>query len=115
MILVLSGFPGTQMPDQPFFSFDKVIHFGLYGGLAGILIVGFKKQDRYKRLRLEAIKAALAFSIVYGIVIEIFQGTVFVARSIDLLDIAANIVGSFFGWIGFYLIYKYHKSWKNGN
>ncbi len=70
-----------------------------------ILIVGFLKQQQYKGLRNKAVYAAIGVGILYGIIIELLQGTVFATRSMEHLDIVANSCGAVFGLVCFYFIY----------
>ena len=105
-ILALCGLPGDKLPGTHLIGFDKIVHFGIYALFVVILIVGFKKQSQFNPLRHKAILIAVLFSIGYGILIEVLQGTVFVSRSIELPDVLANTLGSLFGLVCFHLIYR---------
>lgn len=82
-----------------------MVHFGLYAAFSLILMVGFLKQQQYKRLRDRAIYIAIGTGVVYGIIIELLQGTVFATRSAEQLDMVANALGAMFGIVCFYFIY----------
>ncbi|MBP0904645.1 VanZ family protein [Mariniflexile gromovii] len=43
----------------------------------------------------KALMYAASFSIVFGIIIEVLQGTVTASRSADIYDVMANTIGVF--------------------
>ena len=107
-ILALCGIPGDHLPDLSIWellSFDKVAHAFVFALLVVFLLIGFKKQFTYPWLRYNAKKTALIFSISYGGLIELFQGTVFAGRTTDVIDFIANTLGCFLGLLLFRLIY----------
>jgi len=108
IILVISIIPisGTV----PFLLFgvlpiDTAIHLLLYSTLVFILIVGFIKQYSFVRLRYSPILFAVLFTLIYGMIIEVLQGTVILARSFEVRDILANFIGCLIGTTTYYLIY----------
>ena len=106
-IFFLSVIPRNQVP-QPGFLFegaDKLVHFFLYSVLSALLTFGFQRQTRFAPLRQSPIWWAVSLAIVYGIFLEFLQGTVFVSRSAEVLDMLANTAGSFVGVLFFRLIY----------
>lgn len=105
LILALCGMPKNAVPESNIIGIDKVVHFGLYAVFALIMIVAFTKQRAYRGLQQRAIPVAIVVGIVYGIVIELLQGTVFATRSPEHLDMIANSLGSMFGLAFFYFIY----------
>ena len=108
LILVLCGLPGQDFPDLSFWkllSFDKAAHAFVFAVLVLLLIIGFKKQYSFRNLRHHAIKIATTFSILYGGLIELLQGWVFIGRSADPFDFLANTIGCFTGLLLFYMIY----------
>ena len=105
LILLLSGLPSSNLPDSSVEGLDKIVHFSIYLLFAHLLIVAFKKQIIYTKLRLNAFKIAVAIAVLYGVFIEVLQGTVFVSRSIELLDMLANSVGALAGVLSFKLVY----------
>lgn len=110
LILLLTLTPGQSIPEtnlwNALISVDKVVHFMIFGILVLLMIVGFTKQYRYEKLRKNAIPAALAVSIAYGITIELIQIAI-PGRGLELMDIVANTLGCFIGYAMFYLLYKY--------
>jgi len=105
LILALCGIPRSAVPKTNLIGVDKVVHFGLYAVFSLILMVGFLKQQQYRWLREKALYMAIGTGIVYGIIIELLQGTVFASRSAEPMDMVANAVGAVFGIVCFYFIY----------
>lgn len=108
LILLLCGMPGEAVPQLDFwdlFQFDKLIHAVIFGIQVLLLTVAFKKQYTFSRLKYYAAGSALVLGILYGIATEYLQLYVFSNRSFDIYDMTANTIGSFFGTIGFYILY----------
>lgn len=105
MILVLCGMPGDQFQNSSHTNADKVIHALLFAVLFFLLTVGFIKQRQFSYLRSKTIPKVLVFSMLYGLVIELLQGFVFVNRSVELYDIIFNAIGCFLGYGLFLAIY----------
>lgn len=61
---------------------DKVLHFGAFGVLAGLLFLSSALRE----------KPAVATSTIYGIFIEFVQ--IFVGRVADVLDVLADFSGA---------------------
>lgn len=107
-IFVLCAMPADDFPNMSFWdllNFDKVAHATVFAMLTLFLIVGFKKQYTFDWLRENAKKTAIIGSICYGGLLEVLQGTVFAARSMDVLDFIANTAGCFLGLLAFRMIY----------
>ncbi len=95
-ILILCGIPGRDIPHISFLeilSFDKWVHAGMFFVLTIFAIRGFRLQQKFPALKSKAIVFALAINIPYGGLLEIMQGTLFIERSADVLDFAANSFG----------------------
>lgn len=84
---------------------DKLVHMGMFAMFVVMLMAGFRKQDRFRTLRLHSRKWSLLISIVYGGVLEFVQGTFFLERTTDVYDFVANTIGSFLGLFLFRIIY----------
>lgn len=108
LILALCGLPGDKMPSSSIAGIDKIIHFFIYLVLVHQIIVGFLKQSAFKSLKSNTYKKAVVLGILYGVLIEFLQGTVFSHRSIELADMIANSLGSLAGVASFCIIYKKH-------
>jgi VanZ family protein len=85
--------------------FDKIVHVILFGLLVTSLTIALRKQSRVSWLRNNAMLIALAFSILYGCVIESIQFFVVPERTGELDDILANVLGSVLGIVIFRFIY----------
>lgn len=65
------------------------------------IAIGLLKQYKfsYKRKRVSSI--AFLLSVSYGGIIELIQGYLLSGRTMDIMDMIANIVGAIIGWILF--------------
>lgn len=105
VILILCGIPGKDIPHISFLellSFDKFVHAGVFFVLITLCLRGFLLQTRFLKLQQSAKQIALVFCILYGVLMEVMQGTLFEGRSASLLDIVANSFGCVVGL----LLYK---------
>jgi len=107
-IFIMSSFPGDEIPKSfiiniPFA--DKIIHFFLYFLLVILILFGFLRKSK-TILTVWKFLFVFFISLLYGILLEILQDLIFVMRSADLLDIAANAAGSFIGLLAFNYIMK---------
>jgi VanZ family protein len=84
--------------------FDKVVHCGLFAvfGFFSVYGAGFLREFRYR----------LLFGLVLGLVLavgtELGQSLV-PSRDTSLLDLAADLLGLFFGLVCFTLMYSWIK------
>lgn len=110
LVLLLTLTPGEDMPKthlwSDILSFDTVAHFGVFGILVFLMIIGLSKQYTYHFLRKKAIVVSILVSILYGIIIELLQQAI-PGRHFELFDILANSLGCFVGLGVFYLVYKF--------
>ncbi len=100
LILVLSGMPGNAMPSFDWwhlFQPDKVGHVVVYAILTGLLLWGTVKKIQLKPLPKNTIVTVVLIAVLYGISMECMQWQFFPGRNFDVLDIIANIIGSFAG------------------
>lgn len=109
LIFILSALPGSQFEDSTYPHADKVLHAILYGVLFLLLLVGMIKQKAFEWIRDKVKLKVFLIVLLYGILLELLQGYVFQGRSIEPLDIAANLVGIGFGFVTFLLIYGTEK------
>lgn len=107
MILALTLLPSGKMPETPDWttvSFDKVAHAGVFAVLMFLMTASFVHQRRYPYLREHPVLAALVFSILFGIGIELLQNLLGWGREGSLLDVVSNTIGCLFGSGFFYLV-----------
>ena len=97
IVLVLSGYPGNQLPKVAVWQFDKLVHVIMYAVLSLLLFLPFGKQflDIEKRFRIRLI--LILVSVSYGGLMEILQENIFINRGGNLIDFTANTVGAILG------------------
>lgn len=103
-IVILSLLSPGKIPNVITLSWDKLLHFGAYFLLMYLLIAAFYNHEfRFKR-------SLLLLTIVLGIGIEFIQKFMDLGRSLDYMDMIANMMGS---WIGFHSfdVYLKLKTW----
>jgi VanZ family protein len=103
-ILILCGIPGRDIPHISFLellSFDKFVHASIFFVFVLLTIQGFVLQTIFLKLQSFAKLAALAICILYGGLMEIMQGTLFIERSADIYDFIANSFGCLMGLLFF--------------
>ncbi|MCW8897604.1 MAG: VanZ family protein [Flavobacteriales bacterium] len=108
IIVVLSGYPGKNLPKAPFDEFDKLVHLAIYALLSFLSVLGFSKQPNSFLLsnKLQFF-FSISFSIIMGGLIEVLQEYVFINRYGDWYDFIANSLGAIIGVIGFYSMRKF--------
>ena len=97
VILFLSGFPGNKVPEIPLWQFDKLVHSGIYGALTFLLLLGYSKQYSSPTKRYSLVAKIVFFAIFYGGLMEILQHYIFINRSGNWMDFAANTFGAILG------------------
>ena len=99
-IAFLSLLPPKDLPPVSLFEgADKIIHFCLYLGLSVLSCWSLHAELRniwYYRV--------ILFAIFWGILMEIFQGSMHIGRSFEYLDILSNSVGAITGILIFILL-----------
>ena len=93
--------PGQDLPEIHWvekINFDKIVHLGLFTVLVFIFSYPFKKFDYTNAKRSKWFIYITLLSISYGIAIEFIQKYFVINRSCDIIDIAADIIGSFIGY-----------------
>jgi len=104
-IFVLCALPGSQFKEAKHEHLDKVIHVTLFSVLFVLLAVGFIKQKLFPYLRRHVKLKVWLGCLVYGVIIELLQGSLFIERSVEITDIFANAIGASVGLGAFLLIY----------
>ncbi|HBK72053.1 MAG TPA: hypothetical protein DDZ39_10445 [Flavobacteriaceae bacterium] len=84
---------------------DKIGHTIAYFTLSLSWFYVFKKQPRKRIL-------VFFLLIIYGIVLEVLQGTLTTYRTADFYDFIANTIGILLAVFVFYLWYKYTRDLK---
>jgi VanZ family protein len=94
LIFLLSSIPGAAFPASKLFSYDKLLHAGVYSVLGAFCFMAIPRRFSRKSSVLVALSCALA--TLYGFTDEFHQ--LFVpGRSADLRDVLADCVGGLAG------------------
>jgi glycopeptide antibiotics resistance protein len=101
LIMVLCTLPGKDIPSNSFFEFvhfDKIVHFGLFGGIVLFLALGIYWQKKHISPLTLLILVICAAS--YGLAIEFIQKYWAIGRSFDIYDVMADTLGAIAGvWV----------------
>ncbi len=95
-VLFLCGINGSNLPDLHFdfvLGIDKIAHMLLFGIQAWFILKASYK-NKYKSYINFAFTAAIISSL-YGVLIEVLQGLLFINRTFDYADMLANAIGAF--------------------
>lgn len=96
VILVLSLTPGSGYPTVLIPYFDKFVHFVLYGVFSALLISESNPLRMCGRVTRRALLVGLLVSVLMGGLVELMQGTRFIARGCDFFDFVADTCGALF-------------------
>jgi VanZ family protein len=113
IVALLTFLPGKDLPEvswlDSIYSFDKVVHAGLFGGLAFLFCLPyFKSALSYRQKINHFIRIALA-AVVWGIAVEFIQKYFVPGRDFDLLDWAADSMGVAIAfWFCKYILRRIH-------
>ncbi len=95
-ILIACGINGNYIPQihiTDIFKPDSIAHLAMFGVLT-FLIATDKIRAKLTQNTIQKITLqALIISVLYGVIIEILQATVFINRSYDYADMLANTIG----------------------
>ena len=96
--IMLAPTPDLPATDWPYL--DKIAHVLIYFGLVFIWLAVFWTTDRYHIFSRRPV-LVLSICLFYGIVIEAFQHWFTDTRTFDIIDIIANGIGGFLGFLTF--------------
>lgn len=105
-LAILSLLSSDDLPDVEFEYADKFAHTMAYALLC-LLWYTVLKSFKFSK----AILVASAIAIIYGIILEVLQGTLTEGRTLDLYDVLANCIGV--GFISSILIIRNKTQVKN--
>ena len=89
VIFILSVIPGKDLPEISINYFDKLAHAGVYAILSWLVL-----RSTIKWSNKNLIVWVFVIPMIYGILIEFFQGTFLNDRIADVYDMIANGIGS---------------------
>ncbi|GAA4800170.1 VanZ family protein [Litoribaculum gwangyangense] len=99
----------NNLPDIGVSFGDKIFHFLAYGLLTFLWYQAFLQSFKFKIKR--AIYSAVILSVIFGIIIEVLQGTITVVRAMDVYDAVANTLGALL--VSIFLCFKNSLHIKN--
>jgi VanZ family protein len=108
VLFFLHTIPGYDLRyEEPFalLRADKVAHVVLFAAFSVSLIVAFRKQVLQLSVRRNPAKWAVAVALIYGALLELYQGRYCFLRESDPVDFVANTLGVLLGVFLFRLIY----------
>jgi len=102
IILYLSASSGVKIPESlsNLNAVDKIGHIAIYAIFSVLVFYGFYGSGKKITNRL-ILLWVVGFSSFYGFLMELLQFTFFTGRYFEVLDIIANIIGSFLGLLVF--------------
>jgi VanZ family protein len=101
-IFVLSSIPGAAFPHSKLFSYDKLLHAGVYAVLGAFTFMALPRRWSERTGVLVLLSGVI--TTLYGFTDEFHQ--LFVpGRSADLRDVLADCVGGFVGALAATLFY----------
>ncbi|MDD7885577.1 VanZ family protein [Flavivirga sp. 57AJ16] len=92
ILAIISLIKIDNIPDVGISFGDKIFHFFAYLVLTFLWFYTFLYAFKFKHKR--AIVFAVILSVLFGMIIEVLQGSVTVSRSLDVYDAVANTLGA---------------------
>ena len=102
-ILVLSISDISSLPKLQISYEDKLYHFVAYFVLNSIWLIALLKKNGYQLKNILLIPFSI---VVFGIIIEIIQGSLTDSRAFDVFDILANSIAVVVSFFCFMLVKK---------
>lgn len=96
--------PGDDVPSNSFLEkihFDKIVHFGLFGGIVFLISLGIYWQKQF--VSNKTLIWLVIISAAYGFAIELIQKYWAIGRSFDMYDLLADTLGAIGGVVAFKL------------
>ncbi len=90
LMLALTLLPSNTLPDVKIFSYDKIGHFGMFGGwtfFLGLYMIVYKQKAHINLILL------MMTGILFGVLIEVLQYLLPSNRTASLGDVIANSLG----------------------
>jgi VanZ family protein len=109
IVTFLCGMNGKNLPHIEFDSLiriDKLAHLILFGTETYLIAIAYKKTYTQVKIN-KLLLPAVLIGVVFGVIIEILQATVFPNRSFDYMDMVANTIGCLIAWLILYKIYNH--------
>ena len=111
VILVLMGIPGTYIPKGNSFlnllSPDKIIHLLLFAVFSILLMDALRQSERLLQQKYLLNYIIISFGIVFGILTELLQYSVFIGRNGNVYDTIADSVGVVLGVVLYPVVQRF--------
>ncbi len=105
-IVVVSLVRLNNLPDIKISFGDKVFHFGAYAVLTALWFYSFFWTFKFKIGK--AIVSAAVLSVVFGIILEVLQGSMTAYRALDVYDALANTLGALLASLVLWVTKSFH-------
>jgi VanZ family protein len=108
-ILCVCGMNGSYIPQIHFTDIiqpDSLAHITLFGLQTWFIATDKKRKSPSNALSYRLILPAFVISAMYGVMVEVLQATVFINRSYDYMDMAANTLGCALASVLLFLKFK---------
>jgi VanZ family protein len=108
LILFLCTLPGKDVPSNSFLDkihFDKIVHFGLFGGIVLFLSMAIYRHN--KSISSLTLFLLVVTAAAYGLAIEFIQKYWVVGRSFDMYDVLADTLGAIAGIWAFKIVRQF--------
>ena len=89
--------PGKDVPNTGLWQQDKFGHMGVFSLLSVLLYWGWVHQHGIAFFQKHIVWKVIAICAVYGILLEVMQGTLTADRMFDPYDALANTIGAAIG------------------
>jgi VanZ family protein len=109
LMLLLTLLPGEVLPSARLFSYDKIGHFGMFGGwtfFLGLYMIVYKEKVNINLFLL------MMAGILFGAAIEGLQYLMPMGRAASWGDIIANSLGCFAAYLVLHPVRNYLKRGK---
>lgn len=99
LILIFSLINLSKIPTPTFSQSDKILHLGAYLGLTLVWYLYYFSRAVWKTVQIKSLLIICLLIIAFGIFIEVLQDKLTSYRTIDSLDVLANSLGVFLGFV----------------
>lgn len=102
VIMILTCLPGSDLPKVGWLEkihFDKLVHIGMFAVLVFLFSFPYFKSQPHSAKKIHYFLVIAIIASLWGLAIEFIQKYFVVGRSFDLLDWAADSLGSLISFL----------------
>lgn len=103
-LLILSLMSLKSLPKIEVSNIDKIFHTSAYFGLVTVWYLQYFAHSSHKKWNVRPLLFICFFATVFGILVEVLQGTLTSYRTWDVFDMLANLTGVFVAFVFLFLI-----------